>query len=112
MKWMASILRSFGIDVGHESVGKNGMASWYMVSNDMPLGVQYLGHSLPLETLVLHQVRNPLDCIASVNRVFKHEAVMYVDRQFPNCLPRIDDVISRLKWTMSYWFYWNRNLFH
>lgn len=107
-KWMAAVLQGLGIDIEHETIGKNGIASWYMVSPNMPLGVLYLGYPLKSDTIVLHQVREPLSCISSINRVFREDAIDYASEQLCTQLPEIVDANSRLEWVMAYWLYWNR----
>lgn len=65
--YTAQVLRDAGYDVGHEFRGENGIVSWKPWQWD-----------LSGESLVLHQVRDPLDCIASMQTIISDENMFHL----------------------------------
>jgi len=64
-KYMATVLRRCGLDVGHEQMGRDGIVSSYYCFKVK----RYPGRHLvprPAFDVVLHQVRHPLRSIASI----------------------------------------------
>lgn len=116
---MSEVLLGIGIDIPHEAIGRDGMISWYATGTKdekrkgidvFKIRVRYYMENDPI---VLHQVREPLASIISINKTFGKHAVAYVDKQVDKqfgqvVFPKIIDHTTRLEWVMLYWLYWNR----
>lgn len=84
-----------GLNIGHEFVAKNGMASWMStVHSKKNLWKGY--------KLVLHQVRNPLDSISSI-QTFNTNSWDFVSRN----LSQINMSEQTALRCIKYWYYWN-----
>src|SRR6188472_3358246 len=101
----ARLLQEMGLDVGHETVGKDGAASWkHIVSGTFV----YVGKNRTQEirdenfTPILHQVRHPLKVIASM-QTFSPSTWGFM-AQFIS-LDLKTPVIAR---AMQGWVEWNR----
>lgn len=69
-KYTAMLLRLMGFDVGHESLGADGIVSWYLAANcdSSPYGPGSQGLEFDH---VFHQVRHPLQVIPSVGSLLE-----------------------------------------
>jgi hypothetical protein len=98
-RYVTFVLRRLGLDVPHERLGRDGMASWTMAvdASERPYGP-------PSETVrfrqVFHQVRHPLAVIRSV-ATFGPESWAFVYAHTP-CRPD-DPVVVR---GGKYWLAW------
>ncbi len=88
-KYMSHVLRSLGIDAGHEKKGADGVVSWMHL---MDSGFDP----------VLLQVRNPLHCISSSQTLADSSMeLMLANAHIPN-------IGNRLLKNMYAWLAWNR----
>lgn len=118
--YAAVVWRAVGLDVRHEmpvpphgTMGKDGMASWYMAVDDPrpPYGPSARGYAFDL---VIHQVRDPLRVIPSVAQFILNNAPSraYIERNAPATRlgvrdafrPRRDRLLLQ---ATRYWFHWN-----
>jgi hypothetical protein len=99
-KYTAELLQRVGLDVLHEKMGADGIATWCMAvdSCDSPWGGGR--HDLKFKT-ILHQVRHPLKVIPSLT-TFTARSWQFIERYVP--CPQSDPVILR---AAKYWYYWN-----
>ncbi len=94
----------FGIRIGHEKLEKHGISSWTLVPDTYKSvwGPSYKTISY-LEMPIIHQVRNPLDVISSVRKVFSDKKSWeFISKFIP--LEKNDTQIVK---SMKYWYYWN-----
>ena len=103
-RFASHILRLNGLDVGHEKLGKDGISSWTLTAGslDSPCGPSF-GHirSRLRNYTVYHQVRHPLDVIASLHTITEGSW----DFAFKTLNLRRRP--STLYNAMSFWYYWN-----
>jgi len=101
-KYIAQVLRGCGLDVGHENVGKDGVASWVMVltADSCPWGPTRKNLSF---THIFHQVRHPLDVISSIYTTEGPKSWGYITSHLPE-ISWNDPCIVR---AAKYWYYWN-----
>jgi hypothetical protein len=96
-------MKSLGIDIGHERLKKDGISSWYLVSDQfkVPLGPNF--EQIKKLTLpIVHQVREPLQCISSML------AIGRISYEFlSNEIPIDFENDSKILRAMKYWYYWN-----
>ena len=118
--YAAVVWRAVGLDVRHEmpvpphgTMGKDGIASWYMAVDDPhpPYGPSARGYVFDV---VIHQVRHPLLVIPSVAQFILNnpESRTYIERNAPATRLGFRDVFRRrrdrlLLQAMRYWFHWN-----
>lgn len=131
--YMAKLLSALGFPCGHERIfniwriaGIDGFSDpmTYFFDGDASQGdasflsVPYLDQ-LPQGTVVLHQVRNPLDVIRSHMgiRFFAEPFVpsIYLAKEHPHIMhffrihcAQIMEAETEIGRCMRYWFYWNR----
>jgi len=103
-KYTSTVLRSCGLDMPHEAIGKDGAVSsvWAI---DLKAEQYYAPHSCGSRSLfntVLHQVREPLKAIASII-TGSMGAIHWVDKHTP-----LHFEGDRIKWAAEYWLYWNQ----
>lgn len=104
-KAIAIILNRAGVQVGHERLLKDGMASWYVAVGKTPLrGIdrQTYFEDFPKPPIVLHQVRHPLATISTVQR-FNRPSCDWIRAH----IKEIKKSDSKLLFSMKYWLYWN-----
>jgi hypothetical protein len=99
-KYMALCLRAMGFDVGHEAPRDDGVVSsvWAVEDAFYP---PFHSQSRPAFDLVLHQVRHPLNCIASLTTARKDSwewNARHID---------LDLSESVVEVAASYWIQWN-----
>ena len=99
-KYITFVMRRLGLDVRHERMGRDGIASWYMVidSKDVPYGVAR--HGMRFEN-VFHQIRHPLAVIASAT-TFKPATWDFICKH-----TRILSDEPLILRSAKYWYYWN-----
>ncbi len=97
--------KAFGLDIGHEKYGQDGIASLYLGS--IKHKCFFIAHTLNQKTspVILHQVRNPMEVISSlINRdILKH---------IHDELPYINEDEDILIKSAKYYYYWNKRLEH
>lgn len=101
-KYISFVLRRLGLDVPHERLGRDGVSAWALAgpAADRPYG--------PREPLtfehVFHQVRHPLDAIASTT-TFGEESWRYICAH-TECSAD-EPVLVR---SARYWLAWNERI--
>ena len=101
-KYATFVLRRLGLDVRHEKMGEDGVASWFMAvdAKTVPFGDASRNFVF---NHVFHQVRHPLTVIPSVAS-FKEDTWRFV------CAHAPIDINERLLLRCAkYWYYWNLN---
>lgn len=99
-KYIAFVCRRLGLEVPHERLGRDGIASWTMAAPARarrfgpPSGTCSFDH-------VFHQIRHPLSVIASV-RSFEPESWRFICTHTP-CSP--DEPLALR--AALYWLHWN-----
>lgn len=101
-KFTSTLFKKNGIDIGHESLGEDGIASWCLVPDTYlsiygPSFLKLKRYRMP----VVHQVRHPLKVIASMQTANKYSW------QFISNFIKIGRFDSTIKKCMKYWYYWN-----
>jgi len=90
-QYASAVFKAVGLDVGHESVGKNGTVDWHRVNDGEAFDV------------IFHQVRNPLHTIGSLTRGIRTASWRFICKTEPRV--RYDAPIVQR--AMQYWCYWN-----
>jgi hypothetical protein len=93
-RYTAKALRSVGLNIGHEKLGKHGMVDWHAIA--VPSSMD--GHDI-----ILHQVREPLAVIASFHTVMRSSWRFIEDHD--HRISMSDPLLLRC---MKYWLYWNQ----
>ena len=101
-KFISKLFQEFNIDIRHESLRKNGISSWLLVPNTSKrlLGPSYKNVSI-LKMPIMHQVRNPLHVISSMQTASQVSWIF-----ISKFIPIIENDSLTLK-CMKYWYYWN-----
>lgn len=99
-RYITFILRRLGLNVGHEELDSDGIASWcYAVNADvLPWGAP--AKNLAFEH-IFHQVRHPLQVIPSACS-FKDSSWLFICQHIPCSMD--EPVLLR---SAKYWYYWN-----
>jgi hypothetical protein len=99
-RYIVALLIKHGLDVRHEELGRDGVASWTMAvdSTRTPWGPGRRGRTFDN---VFHQVRSPLKVIPSMAE-FKDRSWRYICKWIP-C--EIDE--PPLLRAAKYWYHWN-----
>jgi len=99
-RYMTFVLRRLGLDVPHERLGRDGMASWTMAveAAERPYGPA--SDAVQFEH-VFHQVRDPLAVIRSVE-TFGPDSWAFVYAH-TSCRPEDPPLVRGAK----YWLHWN-----
>jgi hypothetical protein len=99
-KYAAELLQKLGLDIRHEEMGEDGIATWCMVveSEDSPWGG---GRRNVQFAAVLHQVRHPLKVIPSLT-TFTSPSWDFIARHIP-CAVNEPLLLRAAK----YYYYWN-----
>jgi hypothetical protein len=99
-RYTAALLSKHGLDVRHEEVGLDGVASWCMAVNSERTPWGPARHEYEFEH-IFHQVRSPLKAIPSM-LALKGRSWRYICAWTP-C--RLDE--PPLLRAAKYWYYWN-----
>jgi hypothetical protein len=119
--YATEVWRSLGLDIRHErpvashgSMGKDGMASWFMTVDDPnpPFGPSATGYEFEF---VLHLVRHPLKVIASAAQSILGKGPLsyrYIERNVPEVqlYPEECSLEPReqlILLSARYWYHWN-----
>src|SRR5687767_5167182 len=100
-KYTAKLFCDLGIGVGHERLGKEGIASWVLSGEHgkSPWGPKMAAlRGIPLK--IAHQVRHPLKTISSVMTA-KPRSWKFIAQNIACDRDRL------LRCSMQYWLYWN-----
>lgn len=100
-KYTSAVLRQLGLDVRHEGAGKDGSVSSLWVVRDEYYPA-FHEQDRPEFDEVLHQVRHPLNCIASLTTALMtswHWNARHID---------LDLTQPVLSIASSYWIQWNQ----
>jgi hypothetical protein len=99
-KYITFVLRRLGVDVRHERMGRDGVASWYMAvdTSRVPFGQPRRGTTFEH---IYHQVRHPLQVIASA-ATFKEPSWQFICAHSP--ISMREPLLLR---SLKYWYYWN-----
>lgn len=92
--FIATFLAKNKLDVRHESLGKDGCASWFMAT-DPSIGAQFRH--------IFHQVRHPIHVIASVT-TFAPTSWAHICKSIPEIHAHDSLIVKATK----YWIYWNQ----
>lgn len=97
-------LSHLGINIGHERLRYNGISSWYLVSDNdsVPFGPTF-NQIKDLEFTLIHQVREPLAAISSIQGTIGGISWEFISKEIP--IDLIKD--SKILQAMKYWYYWN-----
>lgn len=107
-KYITKVFKRMGIHVGHEAGGPDGVASWY-ITPGLCAPKALFKKDIPFKRLkatygeftVIHQVRNPVNCISSA-QTFSSASWEYI-AQFVDI-----DMTNPLIWRcLQYWECWN-----
>lgn len=99
--YIAQLLTEAGLDVKHEKLEKDGCASWVMAVEDGETNNGPSRKGIHFQH-IFHQVRHPLDVIASVETI-NQESWEYICKHIP-LIKMSDSIIVR---SAKYWIYWN-----
>jgi hypothetical protein len=118
--YASEVWKTQGLDVRHENpeppngrMGKDGIASWYMAVNDPgpPFGPSSEGYEFDL---IIHQVRYPLEVIASVAQFVLQDPYSrdYIERNAPQTRLSLEEMALSPKaqsflQAARYWYFWN-----
>jgi hypothetical protein len=99
-KYITFLLRRLGLDVRHERMGEDGIASWYMTADTdhSPFGPARRAASFEH---IYQQVRHPLPVIASA-ATFKPHTWQFICEHTPI---RMEEPLPVR--CAKYWYYWN-----
>jgi len=100
-KYTSKVLQACGLDIRHEAIGKDGaVSSIWALEAEKYVGRHARG-SRSMFDVVLHQVRHPLQAIASMTTA-RPESIKWVEENTNQ--KYTGDII---KWTSEHWLYWN-----
>ena len=119
--YATEVWRSLGLDIRHErpipphrSMGKDGVASWFMAVDDPnpPFGPSAAGYKFDF---VLHLVRHPLKVIASVAQFILQKGLpspKYIEYHAPETQLNFGECALEPKQQLilraaRYWYHWN-----
>jgi hypothetical protein len=100
---MAKVLRAAGLDVGHETLGKDGVVSSIWAVEDERYPVYHHKGPRPEFDIVLHQVREPLATIGSLTTALPGSW-----RWNARHIPIKPQEQTLLQLAASYWYWWNQ----
>lgn len=99
-RYIARLLSAAGLDIGHETMGKDGIASWLLAVDAGYAGYGPLRRFFRFQT-ILHQIRDPLSVISSMQTT-RIASWQYICRNIPCSLD--EPLLLRCA---KYWKYWN-----
>lgn len=97
--YISTLLQNLGLDVRHESMGMQGSADWMLAPGKE--SKPWVGPSFNEFTLILHQVRHPLDTISSCQKLSRR-ALQYIHSYLPVETNSLEETC------MAIWYYWNK----
>jgi hypothetical protein len=96
------VLESWGLDAPHEREGRDGVVSWCLAAGHVPLPSWHEPVTSERFDLVLHQVRNPIDTIASLTTM-RADSMQWAAQSV-----EIDLSAPKLVQALAYWVEWNK----
>lgn len=99
----SKLLCQFGLDIGHETLGEDGISSWYMTDSESKAGGVSWHELEGRNILVGHQLRNPFKTIPSLMTINKSSW-----RFIRNSAITSSWDTSLLKRSMRHWLEWNQ----
>lgn len=119
--YISELMQSIGIEIGHERIGRDGVAAWQIIGDpkkSLPIGLKIVPKSrrpkgcvvrhmsiqkvLESATAKFHQTRDPLKVIHSLVSIIKGRFFERVAETFP-----IDKSESLYKQAIQYWYFNN-----
>jgi hypothetical protein len=104
-KYISSLLRELGVDIGHEKYGVHGISHWYFTPGHhmtkAPWGAPGILFGDYDYKHIFHQIRNPLDAISSIT-TFTPPSWAWLSQWVP--LKKTDTILHK---SMKYWYHWN-----
>ncbi len=100
--YIATVLNKMGLDFQHEHYAKDGFADWRLAPKEK--SQPWDGYTDMIDfknTIILHQIRNPLDTMSSMQQIGEH-AWKYITAYIPVTME--DSIIKRC---MATWYHWN-----
>lgn len=104
--FISQAFRLNGIDVGHESIGKDGISSWVLASKS---DIEYLGPTYNQvlkkydnQVNLFHQIREPIQTISSITTI-SNKSWRYVENYVD--LKRSNSLLHK---SMIFWLEWNK----
>ena len=94
LAYTTMVLRQLKLSVAHEGIGADGACGWPFVPCIMPKS----------NITILHQVRNPLDSIGSMQCI-SEESWSYIGHYLKMDIMKTSDLIFR---GMQCWYHWNK----
>lgn len=101
-KYMARVLRAAGLDVGHETLGADGVVSSIWAVEDEYYPAYHHQGPRPEFDVVLHQVREPLATIGSLTTALPGSWKWNARH-----VPIVVEEHSVLDMAIMYWYWWN-----
>lgn len=100
--YTSKLFKSYGYSIGHESLERHGISSWCLVPATSarcwgPSSRELNGLGIPL----VHQVRHPIDVIASVSTAGEY-SWKFIEKFIP--IKSNDSILLKC---MKYWYHWN-----
>ncbi len=101
--YTVKLLQELGFDIQHEVMGSDGMVSWFATFEDCCcLPKEHLPPVKHSDFIILHQVRHPVETIASIQT--------FTERSWQRVCMRVPEISLRdplLVRCMKYWYHWN-----
>jgi hypothetical protein len=100
--YISKVIKALGCNIGHEEIGPDGIVSAFIAvdAKETSAGPGWLSIPYRKNMLVVHQVRNPIDCIRSMQCL---ELSMDWMSQYIY-IPSNAGIVEKLA---RYWIYWN-----
>ncbi|MGB3614086.1 MAG: glycosyltransferase family 25 protein [Elainellaceae cyanobacterium] len=113
--YSSKLLSSFGLDIGHEKMGKDGISSWMFAADDAHLPYAQDEHAASTHNkyfkYTVHHVRDPRTAIPSIMRDIQHAPIAYRFRQRHIQLAYgvdLDTYSSELEKAVASYIHWNQ----
>jgi GR25 family glycosyltransferase involved in LPS biosynthesis len=112
--YMEQLLKAYGLDVGHERMGKDGISSWmFAVEDENPFALNPLAATRKNKHFrhVIHFVRDPRTAIPSIIRENRHSEKSYAFRRrhiLKTYEIDLDDAGSEVEKALLSYIYWNK----
>ena len=113
--YMGQLLKAYGLDVGHERMGKDGISSWMFAveEEENPFALNSLAATRKNKHFghVIHFVRDPRTAIPSILRENRNSQISYAFRRrhiLKTYKIDLDDAGSEVEKALLSYIYWNR----
>jgi len=104
--YTAKILRSIGVDVGHEKKGRQGVVSSIWLVKDTKYPAYHDQHRPKSFSPILLQTRDPVNAISSLTTALE-PSIRWNARHIPIEVPDRTDEMAVLRTAGRYWVRWN-----